>query len=724
MRPQLSNPLRAFALLAGLVLVGTFVSVFYHIVDVVGGVAWLAAVVVTTFLLATVCARRVPVRAAGAFGLALFVAGGGLYVWFAPAPFHRVFAVEFLTGQFTYLTGTSVLQFTQVDVWAIAIAPAPVFLTWYLLVRRRYDLGALTGGVTLGYFVLTGDAGWSTTLVGTVSVLGVLGLGALERASGTWEQVERLGFLLVVATLLSQPFRNVGPSATSHAGTGTGGGGGERRTGTVETSLTESNRHVRLFDEVTLSPEERFTVTSDAPAYWHVASYDRYTGTEWVLTGETVEYSDSLAAPPGETVTVEQTVRAEGTIETMPAAWKPVVVTGGPTEDTHVSSTGGLVPTRPRRAGEEYTVVSQVPDTTLEQLRSEDVPYPDRIRERYLQLPESTPSRLGRKAREITAGSATAYDAARAVETWLESNKAYSLAADRPDGDVADAFVFEMDRGYCVYYATTMTVLLRTLDVPARFSHGYLPGERVADGDWLVRGLDAHAWTEVYFPDVGWVPFDPTPSDPREAAERSRLEEAQGSTVGRIASEEARQSGTTATPDRSTEIRNVASPTPVNDSSRSPTPSPNARTGSPTPGGTGPDESRTLDDRLSTTVSGMDRLTLVGTVAGIALGVRRLRLFERGYRAVWLRRQPRTGAPRPDVERAFERLEYLLVRRYRPRASGETPRQYLEALSPAVDPRAHRVRQLYEKARYGGQVSRDEADEAIRLVDELVDGTD
>jgi hypothetical protein len=75
------------------------------------------------------------------------------------------------------------------------------------------------------------------------------------------------------------------------------------------------------------------------------------------------------------------------------------------------------------------------------------------------------------------------------------------------------------------------------------------------------------------------------------------------------------------------------------------------------------------------------------------------------------------------VERAFERLEYLLGRRHRPRATGETPRQYLAALDVPVDRRARRVVELHERARYADGVTRREADEAIRCVNDLVEGS-
>ncbi len=69
--------------------------------------------------------------------------------------------------------------------------------------------------------------------------------------------------------------------------------------------------------------------------------------------------------------------------------------------------------------------------------------------------------------------------------------------------------------GFCQQYATTMVMLLRTLKVPARYIEGYLPGTPSSDGrEYEVDASAAHAWVEVWFNDIGWIRFDPTPGDP------------------------------------------------------------------------------------------------------------------------------------------------------------------------------------------------------------------
>jgi hypothetical protein len=103
-------------------------------------------------------------------------------------------------------------------------------------------------------------------------------------------------------------------------------------------------------------------------------------------------------------------------------------------------------------------------------------------------------------------------------------------------------------------------------------------------------------------------------------------------------------------------------------------------------------------------------------LVGAAAAARRAGLTERAYREVWLRYQPRTD-PTRDVERAFERLEYVAELRGRPRRPGETPRQFVEHVR---DRRAARLGEIFERAHYGGTVTAAEADEAVELADGLV----
>ncbi len=140
----------------------------------------------------------------------------------------------------------------------------------------------------------------------------------------------------------------------------------------------------------------------------------------------------------------------------------------------------------------------------------------------YLQLPESLPESVYRTAEGITADCKTPYEKALAIESWLADNCTYSLSPGTPleNEDFVDQFL-EKREGYCVYYASAMSTLARASGLPARFVTGYAlqrnPGS-ISNDSYLATNATAHAWTEIYFNGIGWIPFDPTRWDFNENA--------------------------------------------------------------------------------------------------------------------------------------------------------------------------------------------------------------
>lgn len=712
--------IRASALVLTLVLTGAFVGVLYRIADIAGDTVPLLGVVAAAFLLGTVGAKFVGVRTAvstAAIGLV-----GGLVIYTSTVPGVPLSGKSILMlwrEALPLFTGYSLVQILNADVWAASVAPVPVFLTWYLSLRRRYATSAWVGFLTIGFFTLTGDAGQFTTLVGTVSSLGLLGLDSLERVNLSGSQLAELGLLLAIVVVATR-FVDVMPGAASVSVSGESPDSvGD---GTLEGSLMNAGDQLPVLGSISLSSTARFSISAPEEEYWSAGTYDRYTGRGWVRTGTADGDEGSLQPPPGPSSTLEQRVEVESAVQTMPAAWRPVSISTLPSTPISVTSLGSLRPERPFRTGESYVVRSERPEWTPERLREAGSSYPDSIRTRYGQLPNSTPDRLSARAREIVADSETAYDAANAVRDWLKRNKSYSLDVDRPDGDIADAFVFEMDRGYCVYYATAMVAMLRSVRIPARFSVGYTPGERVDEERWLVRGFNSHAWVDVYFPSVGWVRYDPTPAGPRRDAERSRLEEARATGEQNVDTESPRPrpSVETAGTEMSERTEGPGTEAAKRESAGNPEATVRAPTVEQTPAtaGDGPQSRFDVPDALG---DDRDRLTVVAGALGVVLGMYRVGLWTRLQRWVRIRRQVPTENPREDVRRAFERLELSFESRYRARRTGETPREYLGALE-TTDPRVRRVFDLYERTRYGPGVSRSEADEAIELVDEVVAG--
>ena len=166
------------------------------------------------------------------------------------------------------------------------------------------------------------------------------------------------------------------------------------------------------------------------------------------------------------------------------------------------------------KIGEPYEVTSAISSAGPEELRGASSKYPAWVQERYLQLPLDLPQRVNDLAARVVGGVHTPYDKASAVENYLKSNYPYNLRVDPPpfNADGVDHFLFTLREGYSEYFGSTMAVMLRTVGVPARLAVGYTTGDEIGEEDlFSVTDSHSHAWVEVYFPDFGWIPFEPTP---------------------------------------------------------------------------------------------------------------------------------------------------------------------------------------------------------------------
>lgn len=162
--------------------------------------------------------------------------------------------------------------------------------------------------------------------------------------------------------------------------------------------------------------------------------------------------------------------------------------------------------------GEEYEVISYLPSPSPSELREVEASYPEPILSRYLALPKRLPS-LERVVQEQIRGQPTVYDRVLALKRYITRQCAYNLnvQAFPQERDVVEYFLLEGKEGYCDAFATALAVLCRYASIPARVARGFLP--KVQDektGEYILRDMDRHLWTEVYFPGYGWVPFDAT----------------------------------------------------------------------------------------------------------------------------------------------------------------------------------------------------------------------
>jgi transglutaminase-like putative cysteine protease len=138
-------------------------------------------------------------------------------------------------------------------------------------------------------------------------------------------------------------------------------------------------------------------------------------------------------------------------------------------------------------------------------------------------LRQSAYAPMYQQALALTQDEPTAYDAVKAVESWLQDNFTYSEHV--PSHDVPLMGFLEDDkRGYCQQFSGTMALMLRMAGIPARVAAGFSPGSYNKDTrEYRVRDLDAHSWVEVWFSGIGWVPFDPTPARSPAQSQSSAL---------------------------------------------------------------------------------------------------------------------------------------------------------------------------------------------------------
>ncbi len=129
--------------------------------------------------------------------------------------------------------------------------------------------------------------------------------------------------------------------------------------------------------------------------------------------------------------------------------------------------------------GGSYRVVASTSTAAPSDLRNAGDAYPEFVEQRYLSLPDTITPRTVALTESVTAASMTPYDRARAIETYLREAIAYDETVVEPpnDADIVDYVLFERERGYCEYYASSMTVMLRSIGIPARVAVGFYPGD-------------------------------------------------------------------------------------------------------------------------------------------------------------------------------------------------------------------------------------------------------
>jgi protein-glutamine gamma-glutamyltransferase len=322
-----------------------------------------------------------------------------------------------------------------------------------------------------------------------------------------------------------------------------------------------------------------FAVESDAPHYWKAIVLDHFDGHRWERSE--ISETGSLALPQrledADRSLVENRRWLERVEITVGSLRSEFVIAPGRALAVEglgdaISSPDGttLAQDKPLSEGDTYSISAYVPDPSDEELRAAGdrydarfalyteiaVPGPPTIENagpsvlrptETVQVPlrgygppspqirrafEASPySETYRLARDLIAGQPTTIDAVNAVEDYLSQTYAYSENPPPSDFPLA-SFLFKDRIGYCQQFSGAMALMLRMVGIPTRVVSGFAPGSPDLDQDrvFQVEDFDAHSWVEVYFNDIGWVTFDPTPA---AAPAVSELATAAADTTGR-----------------------------------------------------------------------------------------------------------------------------------------------------------------------------------------------
>ena len=309
-------------------------------------------------------------------------------------------------------------------------------------------------------------------------------------------------------------------------------------------------------------------VRSSRAHYWKAQTLDHFDGLRWIHSTNTQNQDAQSEIPPRRNERWDQRLgfRVEG-LESrlLVGAGTVLYVRGGALTSESGDGTIQVVDGDLER-GDTYELFAYVPKPTPKQMRSAPAEFPPQFGyytsveiPRGVQAVPRRPSEIGpdvavptdriaalapgealgdnpvnrmridaspyrrtyELARRLAVGQPTTYDVVRRVERHLERGFTYT---ERPASSRVplDAFLFRDRAGYCQQFSGAMALMLRMNGIPARVAGGFSPGVRDREsGEYRVRDLDAHSWVEVWFTGIGWVAFDPTPSQAPASAQES-----------------------------------------------------------------------------------------------------------------------------------------------------------------------------------------------------------
>lgn len=325
-----------------------------------------------------------------------------------------------------------------------------------------------------------------------------------DRFGGRWDRIET-----GISRVLVDMNRSTPPGMGSQSRRGGALSPGEHELG-GSVDLSEELVMRVTTDEVAIYPEwER--LDAGPKRYWREMTYDRYTGTGWQnseLSLKRYEANQSLPPPPKKGTQIWQFFEIVKPAGLLYAINQPAALDQAVTAQFRANEDLAAI----SLPSNTYSIISWVPEVSVRDLQTASEEYPSWI-ERYLEVPLTVPERVEELSRGVTQGMETPYDKAKAIESYLRTFPYTTTITKAPlERDVVDYFLFELEKGYCDYFSTAMTIMARSMGVPARVAMGYATGSLEPEaGEFVVLEKDAHSWVEVYFPEYGWIEFEPTP---------------------------------------------------------------------------------------------------------------------------------------------------------------------------------------------------------------------
>ncbi|WP_373537881.1 transglutaminaseTgpA domain-containing protein [Microcoleus sp.] len=334
---------------------------------------------------------------------------------------------------------------------------------------------------------------------------------------------------------------------------GTGGGRGrnpDQGPGEVDSTFYYGfNQRINQNLRGVLKPQVVMRVRSQAAGFWRVLGFDKYTGQGWEISRNDDAFKVTRPrwsyqfylnpfpnAPRFQEVIQSYTIIAD-LPNLIPALNKPKELYF-PTQEVAIDAEGGLRSPVELTDGLTYTVISNVPFRDRSLLGQTGTDYPKNIRKFYLDVPPEIAQKVREKTEEILLGRTRVAKSDRAIDSpyekalylaqYLKQNPNYKLVKALPyleeSEDLVEGFLFgyqntqdgkKVTGGYPDHFSTVLTIMLRSIGIPARVAGGFDTGEfNPFTGLYVVRNTDAFLMTEVYFPRYGWFGFNPIPGYP------------------------------------------------------------------------------------------------------------------------------------------------------------------------------------------------------------------